>query len=115
MLTQKADIILGANDFAKIKMGTCPRVGQSGESFAEQTKMGWFIMLLGRETDIVSALFTKTSVTITKNLFSHSCLTQASVHGRPLSKKDMYLEYNFMEMYKTSTQQEVQLQWTLGI
>ena len=61
MLTQKTDIILGANDFAKIKMGACPRVGQSGEPFAEQTKMGWVVMLPGREIDILSALFTQTS------------------------------------------------------
>ena len=37
-------IILRAKDFAKIKMGTCPRVGQIGELFAEQTRMGSFIM-----------------------------------------------------------------------
>ena len=52
-------IILGASDFAKIKMGTCPRVGQIGKPFAE-TKMGLTIMSPGRQSDIVSALFTKT-------------------------------------------------------
>ena len=43
-------------------MGTCPRTGQIGEPFAEQTKMDWVIMSPGRESDIVSALLTKTSV-----------------------------------------------------
>ena len=52
---------MGASDLAKIKMGTCPRVGQIGEPFAELTKMDW-VMSPGRESDIVSALFTKTSV-----------------------------------------------------
>ena len=37
-------VIPGASHFAKIKMETCPRVGQIGEPFPEQTKMGWVIM-----------------------------------------------------------------------
>ena len=37
-------IILGASDFAILKMRTCLRVGQIGEPFAKQTKMGWVIM-----------------------------------------------------------------------
>ena len=43
-------------------MGTYPRVGQIGEPFSEKTKMGWVIVSPGRESDIVSALFTKTFV-----------------------------------------------------
>ena len=42
-------------------MEICPRVGQIGEPFAGKTKMGWVIISPGRESDIVSALFTKTS------------------------------------------------------
>ena len=52
-------IILGARDFTKIKMEICPRVGQIGEPFAEQTKMGWVVVSPGREKDIASALLTK--------------------------------------------------------
>ena len=51
--------VLGAGD--KIKMGTCPRVGQIGESFTEQTKMGCVITLPGRESDVMSTRLTKTS------------------------------------------------------
>ena len=43
-------------------MGTCPRVVKIGEPFSGQKKMGWFIILSGRESDIVSARFTKTSI-----------------------------------------------------
>ena len=43
-------------------METCPSVGQIGEPFVKQTKMGWVIMSPGRESDIVNTLFTKTSV-----------------------------------------------------
>ena len=34
-------IILGAGDFAKIKMEKSPRVGKIGEPFAELTKWDW--------------------------------------------------------------------------
>ena len=53
-------IILGAEDFAKIKMGYCRRVGHIDEQFAEETKVGWVIMSPGRERDKMSALFIQT-------------------------------------------------------
>ena len=40
-------VIVGTSDFAKTKIGTCSRVGQIGEPFAEETKMGWAIMSPG--------------------------------------------------------------------
>ena len=52
-------ILLGASDFAKIKTGTCPRVGQIGEPFSEPTKMDWIVMASDRKSGIVSALFHK--------------------------------------------------------
>ena len=54
-------IIQGANDFAKIKIGTTPRVGQTieilyllgqfGEPFSKK-KMNWVIMTPDKESDI---------------------------------------------------------------
>ena len=55
-------ITLGDNDFAKIKMGKSPRVGKIGKPFAELTKLGSAMMSPGRESDVVSALYTQTSV-----------------------------------------------------
>ena len=52
--------ILGASDFAKIKIEKSPWVGKTGENFAELTKMGWVTMSPGRESDVVSALYTQT-------------------------------------------------------
>ena len=46
----------------KIKMQKCLRVGKMNEAKAEQTKMGWIIMSPGRENDLVSLLYTRTSV-----------------------------------------------------
>ena len=55
-------IMLGASDFAKIKIATCPNVGQITTPFDAQTKMERAIMSSGRESDMVSALFNKTSI-----------------------------------------------------
>ena len=57
-------VILGANDYVKkkkIKMQKCLRVGEINETIAEQTKKGWVIMSPGRESDLVSSLYTRTS------------------------------------------------------
>ena len=37
-------------------------VAKINEIIANQTKMGWVIMLPGRESDLVSSLYTRTSV-----------------------------------------------------
>ena len=55
-------VILGVNDYVKIKMQKYPRVGKINEPIAEQTKMGWVIMSPGSESDLVSSLYTRISV-----------------------------------------------------
>ena len=55
-------VILGASDYMKIKMQKCPRVSKMNEPIAEQTKIGWVIMHPGRESDLVSSLYARTSV-----------------------------------------------------
>ena len=55
-------VILGANDYVETKMQKCLRVGKINEAIAEQTKMGWFIMSPSRESDFVSLLYTRISV-----------------------------------------------------
>ena len=69
-----AHIILGASDFAKIKMEKSPRVEKIGESFAELTKMGWVMMSPGRESDAVIALYTQTSICDCEKLCSTDIL-----------------------------------------
>ena len=54
-------VILGVNDYVKIKMQKYPRVGKINEPIAEQTKMGWVIMSPDGESDLVSSLYTRTS------------------------------------------------------
>ena len=84
-------IILGASDFAKINMGARPKVGQIGETFAEQTKMGWVIMPPGRESNIVSALFTETSVNDYEKLYDADVLELKESH----CKHDDYVYEKF--------------------
>ena len=54
-------IIPGASDFAEINIES-PLVGKLGEPLAELTEMEQVMMSRGRESDIVSALNTQTSV-----------------------------------------------------
>ena len=50
-------------------------VGKVNEPIAEQAKMGWVIMSLGRESDLVSSLYTITSVS------NFDCLYDIEVLG----------------------------------
>lgn len=47
-------IILGANDFAKIRTGGRLRVGRRGDPVAEFTRFGWTIMSPGNDKDLSS-------------------------------------------------------------
>ena len=49
-------VILGASDYVKIKMQKCSTEGKINESLAEQTNMGWVIMSLSRESDLVCCI-----------------------------------------------------------
>ena len=77
-------------------MKTCPRVGQIGEPFAEQTKMGGIIMLPGRKSDIVSALFTKRSV----NDYEKLCYTDVLELKESHYKHNDYVHEKFKEQLK---------------
>ena len=45
-------LILGANDFAKIRTGERLRVGRRGDPVVEYTRFGWTLMSPGAETDL---------------------------------------------------------------
>ena len=50
-------LILGANDFAKIRTGERLRVGRRGDPVAEYTRFGWTLMSPGAETDLSPVYF----------------------------------------------------------
>ena len=55
-------VILGANEYTKIKMAGYQRAGAMGEPKAEQTRFGWTIMSSGAEVDLQNMFLTHTSV-----------------------------------------------------
>ena len=54
-------LILGTNEYAKIKTGTRPRIGRPGEPVAEYTRLGWTITSPGKELDFGNMFLTQTS------------------------------------------------------
>ena len=63
-------VILGVNDYTRIKTQEKPRVGLPGEPLAELTKLGWVILSPGKENASTNVLFTKTSLHGYENLCS---------------------------------------------
>ena len=72
-------------------MRSCPRIGQIGEPFVKQTKTGWVVMSPGRESDMVSALFTRTPA----NEFEQLCDTDV-----PGLKKNHYRHDDYVNEFK---------------
>ena len=54
-------VIIGTNQYPKIKTKTPTRIGNQGEPIAELTKFGWIIMSPGTEQDLTSTYLTETS------------------------------------------------------
>ena len=67
-------VILGVNDYARIRTQERPRVGLPGEPIAELTKLGWVILSPGKENASTNILFTKTSLHDYESLCSLDCL-----------------------------------------
>ena len=55
-------VILGMNDYTRIKTQERPRVGLPGEPIAELSKLGWVILWPGKKNTSTNILFTKTSL-----------------------------------------------------
>ena len=54
-------LILGANDYTRIKTETAPHVGALGEPIGEKTKLGWIIISPGKEVALAPMFLTQTS------------------------------------------------------
>ena len=55
-------MILGASDYARIKVPDMPSVGSPGEPVAELTRFGWVIMSPGNEIYLNNLMLSKTSI-----------------------------------------------------
>lgn len=54
-------VVLGSEEYARIKTDARPQIGREGEPLGEKTKLGWFIMSPGTEFDHNTMLLTQTS------------------------------------------------------
>ena len=63
-------IILGVNNYTKIKTQERPRVRPEGEPVAELTKLGWVVVSPGNSSEVTNLLFSKTSLHDYENLCS---------------------------------------------
>ncbi len=61
-------VILGSGEYARIKTGTKPLVGEDSDPVAEKTKLGWFVMSPGADFDKTTVLLTQTSQSDYENL-----------------------------------------------
>ena len=75
-------LILGANDYAKIRTSESLRVGISGEPVAEHTKFGWSIMSPGAVQQVSLACLATNSATDYENLCALDVLGLADTTGK---------------------------------
>ena len=75
-------LILGANDYAKIRTSEGLRVSRSGEPVAEHTKFGWSIMSSGADQEVSLGCLAVNSVTDYDNLSALDVLGLADTTGQ---------------------------------
>ena len=62
------------NEYNRLKTQERPRKGLPGNPTAELTKLGWVVLLPGKENASTNILFTKTSLHDYENVCSLDCL-----------------------------------------
>ena len=86
-------VVLGVNEYTKIKTPERARIGLPGEPIAELTKLGWYIISPGKENDIANILFSQTSIHDYEKLCSLDCLGVSEKQDKP----DDYVYEKFRE------------------
>ena len=61
-------LILGASEYARVKVNSMPRIGKPGEPIAELTRFGWTMMSPGKEVDLTNMFLTQASSCDYENL-----------------------------------------------
>ena len=105
-------MILGASDYARIKVSEVPKVGSPGEPVAELTRFEWFIMTPGNEIDLNNLMLSRTSTDDYEKLCNLDVL---GVQDIPKTHEDM-VHINFKEQLKQSEAgwYETGLMWKQG-
>ena len=105
-------VILGANEYTKIKMVGYQRAGAVGEPIAEQTRFGWTIMSSGAEVDSQNMFLTQTSIGDYEELCRMDVL---GLQDTPIRDQDV-VHQEFLEQLKRSPEgwYETALPWKGG-
>ena len=105
-------VILGANEYTKIKMAGYRRAGAVGEPIAEQTRFGWTIMSSGAEVDSQNMFLTQTSIGDYEELCRMDVL---GLQDTPIGDQDV-VHQEFLEQLKRSPEgwYETALPWKGG-
>ena len=75
-------VILGVNDYTRVKTQERQRVWLPGEPIAELAKLGWVILSPEKENNSTNILLTKTSLHDYENLRSLDCLGIEGKHEK---------------------------------
>ena len=105
-------MILGASNYARIKVLEMPRVGSPGEPVVESTRFGWVIMSPGNEIDLNNLTLLRTSRYDYEKLCNLGAL---GVQDIPKIHEDI-VHTNFKEQLKLSDEgwYETRLMWKQG-
>ena len=105
-------VILGANEYTKIKMAGYQRAGAIGQPIAEQTRFGWTIMSSGAEVDTQNMFLTQTSIRDYEELCRMDVL---GLQDMPIRDQEV-VHQEFLEQLKRSPEvwYETALPWKGG-
>ena len=76
-------MMLGVSDYKKIETQERARIGLPGKLIAELTKLGWYIVSPGKESDITNISFSQTSIHDYENLCSLDFLGVPEKQNKP--------------------------------
>ena len=97
-------VILGANEYTKIKMAGYQCAGAMGEPIAEHTRFGWTIISSGSEVDLQNMFFTQTSIGDYKELCRLDVLR---LQDTPIGDQNVVYE-EFLEQLKLKLNRKIE-------
>ena len=102
-------VILGVNGYIRIKIQERPRAGFPGEPIAELTKLGWVILLPGKENTSINILCTKTSLHDDEDFCGLESLVIVEKHEK--SNEFVYGEFRKQLGWDSVGNYETKLTW----
>ena len=92
-------VILGVEEYSKIKTKTMIKVGKQNEPIAEKTHLGWTIASPGKDCDVTSMMLTRNSMCDHDQLYRLDVLGTEDI---PIGDQ-MYVHQEFQDQLKRKT------------